>query len=121
MKLLIVEDNPTIRHLMRRVVADLANEIRECEDGHQALDAYRELQPDWVLMDLNMPTVNGLEATKQLLGYDASAHVVIVTNHDDVALRAAAEKAGACGYILKEDLFDVRLLLQTHSPPAPNP
>jgi len=112
MKILIVEDNPAIRRMMRRMVADLAIEICECGDGAEALEAYRELQPDWVLMNLQMPHVNGLEATQQLLGYDPAAQVVIVSNYDDVALRAAAAQAGACGYVLKEDLFEVRTLLQ---------
>jgi len=121
MKLLIVEDSPSIRLMMRRVVADLANEIRECGDGAEALEAYRELQPDWVLMDLHMPNLNGLAATQQILGYDPSAQIVIVTNYDDVALRSAAAQAGACGYVLKEDLFEVRALLQTRrTPPAKN-
>jgi two-component system response regulator DegU len=112
MKLLIVEDNPNVRLVMRSVVADLASEIRECDDGADALEIYRELQPDWVLMDLQMPRVNGLAATRKILGYDPAAHVVIVTNYDDVTLRAAAAQAGARGYVLKEDLFEVRALLQ---------
>lgn len=113
MKLLIVEDNPTVRRMIRRMVADLAQEIRECDDGSEALDAYRELHPDWVLMDLRMPRLNGLAAARQLIEYDSAAHIVIVTSYDDPALRAAASEAGASGYVLKEDLFEVRALLQT--------
>lgn len=112
MKLLIVEDHPAMRRMMRRMVADLVNEIRECGDGAEALEAYRELQPDWVLMDLQMPHVNGLAATQHLLGYDPAAHVVIVTNYDDAGLRAAAAAAGARGYVLKENLPELRGLLQ---------
>ncbi|MBL8170924.1 MAG: response regulator transcription factor [Acidobacteria bacterium] len=119
MKLLIVEDNPAIRQMMRRLVEDLAQEIYECDDGAEALDAYREVQPDWVLMDLQMPRLNGLAATQQLLGYDPAAHVLIVTNYDDAALRNAASEVGACGYILKEDLFEVRAQLQKTQTPPP--
>jgi CheY-like chemotaxis protein len=112
MKLLIVEDHPAMRQMMRRMVADLANKICECGDGAEALEAYRELQPDWVLMDLQMPRVGGLAATQQLLVYDPAAHVVVVTNYDDAALREAAREAGACGYVLKENLLELRGLLQ---------
>jgi len=112
MKLLIVEDNPAVRLMMRRVLADLADDICECSDGAEALEAYRAAQPDWVLMDIRMPRVNGLTATRQITSYDPAARVVIVTNHNEAELRAAATAAGACGYVLKENLLEVRRWLQ---------
>ncbi len=59
MTLLIVEDNPAMRRLMRRLVDGLADEIGECSDGVEAVALYAELQPDWVLMDIEMPRLNG--------------------------------------------------------------
>ncbi|MGH9845623.1 MAG: response regulator transcription factor [Blastocatellia bacterium] len=112
MKLLIVEDNLPIRRLIRRLVGDLADEIGECGDGVEAEALYAELLPDWVLMDIEMPRVNGIAATRRIKAAFPEARIVIVTNYDDAALRAAALAAGACGYVLKENLLELRQLLR---------
>lgn len=64
MKLLIVEDNPVMRQMIRRLLADLAEDIRECDDGDEALALYCVFQPDWVLMDWQMPRLNGRKSLK---------------------------------------------------------
>ena len=66
MKVLIAEDNLTMRQMIRRLVASLTADIRECGDGAAALAAYQHERPDWVLMDMEMPGVNGLSATREL-------------------------------------------------------
>ena len=63
MKVLIVEDNQAMRRMIRRIVAVVADEISECGDGATACALYRELRPDWVLMDIEMGEVNGIEAS----------------------------------------------------------
>ncbi len=108
MKLLIVDDNPVMRQVIRRLLEDLAEDIRECADGDEAVALYRVFQPDWVLMDWQMPRLNGLAATRQIIGDDPHARVVIVTGYDDPGVHAAAQAAGACGYVLKENLLEVR-------------
>ena len=100
MKLLIVEDNPAMRRLIRRMLADLAEEITECRDGCEVLDTYTRCQPDWVLMDIEMDEMDGIHATRQLTALFHEAKVIVVTNHDNGALRTAAQQAGACGYVL---------------------
>jgi CheY-like chemotaxis protein len=115
MKILIVEDNTRMRQLIRSLVADLAEAIVECGDGEEAVAAYATQQfsgDDRVLMDLQMPRLGGLEATLRLRAAFPEAQVVIVTQYDDPHWRAAAEGAGACGYVLKENLLDLRRLLQ---------
>ena len=65
MRILIVEDNPQMRQMIRTVVADLAEDVIECGDGEEAVAAYAAHQfcgDDWVLMDLKMPGGGGLEA-----------------------------------------------------------
>ncbi len=62
-------------------------------------------------MDVQMGEVNGIEATRRIVSDHPGAKVVIVTDYDDAALRRAAEEAGACGYVLKEDLLGLRRLL----------
>ncbi|QQS46533.1 MAG: response regulator transcription factor [Acidobacteriota bacterium] len=111
MKILIVDDNPEVRSLLRRLLSDLAEEIVECADGREALAEYAALQPDWVLMDIEIPTVDGLTATRQVCAAWPQAKVMIVTNHDNEALRQAALTAGARGYVVKDDLYKLRLLL----------
>lgn len=111
MKLLIVEDNPTIRRLIRSIVTDLAEEIRECADGSEALTAYKELRPDWVLMDIKMKEVDGLAAARRIRSAYPDARIVMVTNYDEADLREAARAAGARAYVVKEDLFALREIL----------
>jgi DNA-binding NarL/FixJ family response regulator len=107
MKVLIVEDNAGVRRLLRSALAELSGDIRECCDGADALAAYAAHQPEVVLMDIRMPRMDGLAATKQILLFDSSAKVLIVTDYDDDALRNAAQEAGASGYVLKLNLLDL--------------
>lgn len=111
MKVLVVDDNLRMRGWLKRLVEELAGEAYECSDGGQVLAAYGEHKPDWVLMEIEMAEMDGLTATRQLLAAWPEARVVIVTNYDDETLRAEAKQAGACGYILKENLLEVRRLL----------
>lgn len=115
MKLLIVDDHQEMRRVLRRLLSSVADEIAECDDGAAALAAYADCQPDWVLMDIEMEPIDGLTATRQLLIREPGARVLIVTNHDNAALRAAAQTAGARGYVLKENLFELPRLLQTQT------
>lgn len=111
MKLLIVDDSQRVRGLIRRLLGGLCEAVHECTDGAQALAAYEEFHPDWVLMDIRMREVDGLEATRRIVAADGEAHVVIVTNCDDERMRELAAHAGACGYVLKEDLTALRGML----------
>ncbi len=112
MKILIVEDNPTVRKLIRRAIADLAEETVEREDGADALEAYETHRPDVVLMDVKMPRMDGLTATRQLLQRYPHARIVIVTDYDDDELRGAARESGACAYALKNNLMDLEAVIQ---------
>lgn len=111
MVLLIVDDNQQMRRLIRNVIGDLASNISECSDGEYALDAYAAHRPDWVLMDIRMERMDGIVATRTLKTSFPEAHVCIVTDYDDVELRAQARDAGAEDYIVKEDLLRLRQVL----------
>jgi CheY-like chemotaxis protein len=112
MSLMIVEDNEPMRRMIRSMVADLAERIDECGDGAEACVRYAVDQPDWVLMDIAMPRMDGITATRQITAAFPDARVLIVTDYDDPELREAARAAGACGYVLKENLLELKLLLQ---------
>jgi len=104
MKILIVEDNRQTREMIELWLGGLATEIKECEDGAEALNAYRIFSPDWVLMDWEMKRMDGLTATREIVSAFPAARILIVTLHDRSELRAAAEKAGACGFVCKDNL-----------------
>jgi CheY-like chemotaxis protein len=111
MTVLIVDDSAQFRELIRTVLTGLVDEVHECADGDEAVAAYGVWRPDWVLMDFKMARMGGLEATRRILAVDRTARVLIVSGYDDAHWRAAASEAGACGYVLKDNLLDVRRLL----------
>jgi len=111
MTILIVEDNEPMRELLKKLVSDLAEDLAECDDGARALEAYQRRHPDWVLMDIKMKEMDGLAATRQIKAAFPEARIIIVTGCDDARLRAAAHSAGACGYVHKENLLELRRIL----------
>jgi CheY-like chemotaxis protein len=111
MKFLIVDNSAAVRRLIASIVASIASEIVECSDGSEALVAYTTHRPDVVLMDIEMPQVDGIAATGAIIGADPAARVIIVSNYGEVALRDAAIRAGACGYVVKENLLELLHLL----------
>jgi CheY-like chemotaxis protein len=115
MSLLIVDDDARMRSLIRSIVADLVDPITECGDGGEAEASYAEHQPDWVLMDLMMPRMGGLEATSRILFSNPAARIVMVTGHDGRSFRDAAESAGVWAFVSKENLFDLRQLIEPGS------
>lgn len=104
MAILIVDDNPRMRDMMRAVLEPVGQDIHECEDGADALEQFRRIRPSWVLMDVAMERMDGLAATRAIREFDPDAKVVIVTEHMEPALRRAATACGASAYVLKEDL-----------------
>ncbi|MEP7338914.1 MAG: response regulator transcription factor [Acidobacteriota bacterium] len=116
MKVLIVDDNAEMRRLLCSLVNRLAEAVYECEDGAQAVETYAAQHltaADWVLMDIEMPHLNGLQATRELKHRWPDARVCIVTGYSQPEWREAARAAGASGYVLKEQLHTVRHILQT--------
>lgn len=112
MRFLIVDDNAQMRELIKFFLRDLAEEIAERGDGAEALAAYREFAPDWVVMDLGMEKLDGLQATRQIIAAFPLARIVMLTQYDDPALRQAAREAGAQAYFTKDNLLPLRQTLE---------
>src|ERR1700744_141947 len=116
LKLLIVDDSASTRRLIKTLVTTLGPdpscEVYECADGSETMDAYRLRQPDFVLMDIQMKTMDGITATAQLKAADPNARIVMVTNYDQADLREAALQAGAYAFVGKDDLFKLVHLLE---------
>jgi len=111
MTMLIVDDNAKMRRLIRGVVADLADEVYEGGDGEQAVALHRQHRPDWLVVDVAMPVFDGIEATRRIRRAAPDARVVVVTVYNDPALREEAREAGACAYVLKENLLELRQIV----------
>ena len=104
LSILIADDHPLFRHGIREAL-NLAPEIQvvgEAMSGEEAITQAEALHPDVILMDVNMPGVNGIEATRRILHNSPHIRVLVVTMFDDDATVFAAMRAGARGYILKD-------------------
>jgi DNA-binding NarL/FixJ family response regulator len=102
MRAVVADDHPVFRTGLRTLLEDLGIDVvAEAGDGEEALEAVRRERPDVVLMDLQMPRLGGIEATRQLLAEDPDAKVLVLTMVADDEAVFAALQAGALGYLLK--------------------
>jgi DNA-binding NarL/FixJ family response regulator len=122
-RILIADDHALVREGLRTMLSgeEGIEVIAEANDGQQALDVCRELGPDLVLMDVRMPVMDGLEATKRIKDEMPKTSVMMVTMHENPDYLFEAVKAGAAGYVLKDAsgerlLSAVRRTLEGESP-----
>jgi DNA-binding NarL/FixJ family response regulator len=101
-RVLIADDEPLIRDTLAELLADEGfTVVGQAVDGAEAVRAVGELQPDVVLIDVRMPHMSGIEATRQILLARPGTIVIALSAYDDPALAAAAREAGAVDYVPK--------------------
>jgi DNA-binding NarL/FixJ family response regulator len=102
-RILIADDHPVFRYGLRALLsAEPTTElVGEATTGEEAIEKALSLQPDVILMDLNMPGVNGIEATRRILTETPQVSILVLTMFDDDDSVFAAMRAGARGYLLK--------------------
>ena len=106
LSVLLVDDQELFRDIARSMFSgsDDFEIIAEAEDGIDAVSAYPDLNPDLVLMDVQMARMNGLEATREILRKDPAARVVITSMRSEPEYERLALDMGAVGFIPKRDL-----------------
>jgi DNA-binding NarL/FixJ family response regulator len=105
LRLLVADDHEIVRIGLRSLFEQQPGwqVAGEAGDGREAVTKAKELKPDVTVLDIGMPSLNGLEATRQMLKQDSRAKVLILTTHDSDPLIHEVLDAGARGYVLKSD------------------
>lgn len=108
---LLVDDHPVVRAGYRRLLdGDSAiSVVAEAGDGDEGYRLYKELSPDVVIMDLNMPGISGLEAARKMIARDPGARVLVFSVHDNEAMLEQALKVGVRGYLTKRSAPETML------------
>jgi two-component system KDP operon response regulator KdpE len=99
-RILVVDDDPQIRRIMRTVLTGAGYEVDDAKTGEEALVKVREFRPDLVLLDINMPGMNGLEACREIRA-DPNVAIIMLTVHNAEADKVAALDAGADDFVTK--------------------
>jgi DNA-binding NarL/FixJ family response regulator len=114
MNILVVDQNRQMRQAIKSLLADIADNIYECNDEEEAIACSFEYKPDWVLTEVKIEEGNVLESVKQLESTFSQARIMVITNYDDNYSREAARKSGASAYITKDNLIEARCILSAY-------
>ncbi len=117
-RVLLIDDQPIFRDIIRAMLDEAGGfeVVAEREDGKQAAATYREILPDAVIMDVQMPEMNGFEAVGAILDFDPQAVIVLTSMKQDVEYERLADEAGAAAFYAKRhlDVEVVRNLIEQH-------
>jgi DNA-binding NarL/FixJ family response regulator len=107
-KILLVDDHEIMREGMSALLRKYSQfeVVGQATDGRQALEMASHLNPDVVIMDVGMPNLNGVDATKKLLSLYPDLKIMALSAHSDGSIVGKMIKAGASGYMLKESAFE---------------
>ena len=111
LKLLVVDDAPYVLKALRDTLEAHGYEVHEAVNGEEAVTRYREVKPDVVLMDILMPKMDGISATRNIIDYDPEAKIIAVTAVGKRGLEKECIEAGASDFVMKP--FKTKDLLNT--------
>jgi two-component system chemotaxis response regulator CheY len=100
-KILVVDDAEFLRVRLTKMLDTDGYEVFQAENGLKAVNTYKEIHPDVVLMDVTMPEMDGLTALKEIVGFDAKARVIMLTALGQESVVLEAVKSGARDFIVK--------------------
>jgi DNA-binding NtrC family response regulator len=100
-KILVIDDDEITLALMHNVLEDEGYDIFSTADGPQGIQIYKEREPDVVILDLALPSMNGLEVLRKIRKHDPDAKIIVVTGHGSDESAKVALRYGAWGYIEK--------------------
>ena len=109
-RVLLAEDHPEVAKAVCRVLALECEVVGSVADGSAVLEAVQRLQPDVIVVDLNLPNVNGLEACRQITQVNPEAKVIVFTAMNDPDIRQRAIEVGASAFVSKMAVDDGDLL-----------
>lgn len=99
-RILVVDDEPQIRRVLRSTLTSAGYEIEEAQDGEEAIERTQTFRPDLILLDMNMPGMDGLEACRAIR-MDSHAAIIVLTVRNADSDKVAALDAGADGFVTK--------------------
>jgi DNA-binding NarL/FixJ family response regulator len=108
LRILLGDDHTLVRQGIRKILEERRDWeiVAEASDGRQAVSQAIDLQPDVAILDIGMPLLNGIDATRQIVRRSPSTHVLIVSMHSNEAYVTRALQAGATGYLLKDSAYE---------------
>ena len=124
---MLVDDSLIMLKKLEMMVRELGHEVvHVCKTGLEAVTAYPTIKPHLVLMDITMPDMDGIEATRRIVAGDPQARVIMVTSHGQQAMVVQALEVGARGYVLKPVVKDklatmIARALKSTQPAPPKP
>jgi DNA-binding NarL/FixJ family response regulator len=105
-RVLLADDYKALLVALRRLLAPSCDVVGTVGDGLEVVDAAARLRPDVIVLDVNLPTLNGLEACRRIKAALPRSQVILITAADDDALRKRAFELGACAFVLKHRVVD---------------
>ena len=114
MKLMIVDDNPDIRKILKSICFNLFDEIIECSDGDEAIESYLTNNPEWTLMDIKMKRIDGLTAASEITSRNPLAKIIMISQYSDELIVEASRSSGAIEFVNKENLLKIKEIITSN-------